>query len=681
MKSNSKQDRAVYPFTAIVGQEEMKLALLLNVIDPLIGGVLIMGHRGTAKSTAVRALADLLPEIRIVAGCLYRCDPLDEENLCSNCRQTIKSGSKLKSERALVNVVDLPLGATEDRICGTIAIEQALKSGTKAFEPGLLARANRGFLYIDEVNLLDDHLVDVLLDVAATGRNKVERESISVEHPAAFVLIGSGNPEEGELRPQLVDRFGLHVEIKTEDDVDERLSIIQRRDAFDRDPEPFCASFAGEQKLLRLKLQRGRKLLGRVTVPESALRQIVGICSELKIDGHRGELTMMRAARAVAALEGRMKVSPKDVQRISAMSLRHRLRREALDESGTTEQINEVANDIIESSDAIGRKAKERAQKHHESANGSRFSGATANASTSTDSVPAQASKTRMKDFDGQLNRSLRRDRGKLSAKPSRGSQNRFANYSHGRYAHAIQRKFAMARIAVDATLRALIFSQPTTGAERPAPDGLLPVPANALRFKQLQQKQGTLFIFAIDTSGSMAAHRIVRAKRAMFNLLQRSYVNRDTVAIVSFRERSATVEMSPSRSMLSARRVLESLSMGGSTPIAAGLVSVLDLMRRFKARSHKVVLLIFTDGHANVPLKPDRGDCSEQVMDEQLVQLGMKLRKQNADIAVIDSQPAFLGDDGAKRLARILEAQYIKVQFAGRPIEEETTPAGKPFV
>src|SRR5260370_1019407 len=222
---------ASYPFSAIVGQEEMKLALILNVIDPLIGGVLIMGHRGTGKSTAVRALADLLPEISVVSGCAYRCDPKDKENLCEECKAKAATGQKLQAQHAKVSVAELPLGATEDRVCGTIAIERALKDGVKTFEPGLVARANRGFLYIDEVNLLEDHLVDLLLDVAVTGRNKVERENISIEHAARFVLIGSGNPEEGELRPQLLDRFGLYVEVKTENEPEQRVEIMEKREA------------------------------------------------------------------------------------------------------------------------------------------------------------------------------------------------------------------------------------------------------------------------------------------------------------------------------------------------------------------------------------------------------------------------------------------------------------------
>src|ERR1700752_2114724 len=262
-----------YPFSAIVGQEEMKLALILNVVDPLIGGVLIMGHRGTGKSTAVRSLADLLPSINAVSGCPYNCDPVDERYLCDDCRTKSTSGA-LSSVATSVRVVELPLGATEDRVCGTIDIERALKEGKKQFDPGLLARANRGFLYIDEVNLLEDHLVDLLLDVDVTGWNKVERENVSVSHPARFVLVGSGNPEEGELRPQLLDRFGLYTQITTITDLDQRIDIVERRERFDDDPSAFHDEQASNQDLLRKRIARARKLLGRVQTDRALLMRI-----------------------------------------------------------------------------------------------------------------------------------------------------------------------------------------------------------------------------------------------------------------------------------------------------------------------------------------------------------------------------------------------------------------------
>ncbi|HSE98639.1 MAG TPA: magnesium chelatase ATPase subunit I [Blastocatellia bacterium] len=347
-RSNAQDTRgAVYPFTAIVGQEEMKLALLLAVIDPNIGGVIIMGDRGTGKSTAVRALADLLPPILKVKGCQYGCDPHAPDDFCYECRERASKRARLTGERGPVPVVDLPLGATEDRVCGTLDIERALVDGVKAFEPGLLARANRGFLYIDEVNLLDDHLVDVLLDSAASGVNVVEREGISVSHPARFVLAGSGNPEEGDLRPQLLDRFGLFAEITTITDLDQRVEIVERRERFEKDPAAFKRESQERQDALRRQLQAAKSLRGKVGIDRALLRRIAELCVSLEIDGHRGELTIARAAKALAALEGRKEAAVDDVRRVARMSLRHRLRKDPLDRIESGERIEQSLNEIF----------------------------------------------------------------------------------------------------------------------------------------------------------------------------------------------------------------------------------------------------------------------------------------------------------------------------------------------
>jgi magnesium chelatase subunit I len=319
----------IYPFTAIVGQEEMKLALVLSVIEPQIGGVLILGHRGTGKSTAVRALADLLPPIQRVRGCPFGCDPAEPGQWCEQCRKRANGSRRLPVESGPVRVVELPLGATEDRVCGTLDLERALRAGRKAFEPGLLARAHRGFLYIDEVNLLEDHLVDLLLDVAASGRNVVEREGVSVTHPARFVLVGSGNPEEGDLRPQLLDRFGLHARTETILDVASRVEILRRREEFERNPDGFARAMEAQQECLRRRLSRARELLPRVRVDRELLLGAAELCLKLRADGHRGELTLIRAARALAAFEGREQVTAEDVGRLAVMALRHRLRSEA----------------------------------------------------------------------------------------------------------------------------------------------------------------------------------------------------------------------------------------------------------------------------------------------------------------------------------------------------------------
>ncbi len=349
-----------YPFTALVGQAELKLGLLLCVVNPGIGGVMVMGHRGTAKSTAVRALAAMLPPIKAVGGCPYACAP-EADGRCAHVRAPAdgvgdpttngKQPSVVARRSSVVTipvpVVDLPLGATEDRVCGTLDIERALTQGVQAFAPGLLARANRGFLYIDEVNLLEDHLVDVLLDVAASGVNLVEREGISVRHPARFVLVGSGNPEEGDLRPQLLDRFGLHARIVTITDVPERVEIVKRRRAYDADPHAFAAAWEKETAKLQRKIRAAQKRLPTVELSDPVLYKLAELCVRLEIDGHRGELTLSRAATALAAYEGRDVVELADVRRIATLALRHRLRKDPLETQDDAARIDRAVAEVL----------------------------------------------------------------------------------------------------------------------------------------------------------------------------------------------------------------------------------------------------------------------------------------------------------------------------------------------
>jgi magnesium chelatase subunit I len=339
--------RRVFPFAALVGQEEMRTALLIAAVDPGIGGVLIMGERGTGKSTAIRALAELLPPIEVVEGCPYNCDPARAPAACPAGCPARAAATAGRTRSVPVPVVDLPLGATEDRVVGALDLERALVHGEKAFEPGLLARANRGFLYIDEVNLLEDHLVDLLLDVAASGENLVEREGLSIRHPARFVLVGSGNPEEGELRPQLLDRFGLAVEVESPKDLVIRIEVIKRREAFERDPEGFLAAWRRPTAALRKRILAARARLASVAVPDSALERAARLCLALGTDGLRGELTLVRAARASAALDGAATVGTDQLRAVAAMALRHRLRRDPLDETGSTARIERAIAEVL----------------------------------------------------------------------------------------------------------------------------------------------------------------------------------------------------------------------------------------------------------------------------------------------------------------------------------------------
>ncbi|EAR18084.1 magnesium chelatase ATPase subunit I [Synechococcus sp. W2B2] len=349
---SSPRKRRVFPFTAVIGQEEMKLALLLNVIDPRIGGVMIMGDRGTGKSTTIRALADLLPGIEVVAGDPYNSSPSDPDLQSSDVRQRLDHGETLATEERQVPMVDLPLGATEDRLCGTIDIEKALSEGVRAFEPGLLAKANRGLLYVDEVNLLDDHLVDVLLDSAASGWNTVEREGVSVRHPARFVLIGSGNPEEGELRPQLLDRFGMSVEVRTVRDPELRVQVVDQRTAFDTDPDGFSSAMEEGQQALQQRVVEAQQRLDQVEIDDDLRLRISAVCGELDVDGLRGDIVTNRAARALAAFEGRTEVTEDDVARVASCCLRHRLRKDPLEQIDSGDRVVKVFCKVFERNDS-----------------------------------------------------------------------------------------------------------------------------------------------------------------------------------------------------------------------------------------------------------------------------------------------------------------------------------------
>ncbi len=342
MEKNNQPSCSVLPFAAIIGQEQMKLALMLNAIYPAIGGVLIMGHRGTAKSTSVRALADLLP--------LRQDGPLIAEMDTNEAHEEItlqEVPAVGRQTNAHVPMVTLPLSATEDRVVGTLDIEAALARGKRSFEPGLLAKAHGGFLYIDEVNLLDDHLVDLLLDVAASGVNIIEREGLSVRHPAKFVLVGSGNPEEGDLRPQLLDRFGLYTQITTITDIDQRVAVIKNTEAFRQHPAAFAKKWQPAQQKLQQQIVQAMEILPEVVLPENLLAKTIELCLHLKIDGHRGEITISRASRALAALHGRLRVTAADIRQVAPMSLQHRLRKDPLEKIDSVQKIENILDEIL----------------------------------------------------------------------------------------------------------------------------------------------------------------------------------------------------------------------------------------------------------------------------------------------------------------------------------------------
>jgi len=342
-KLSTKTKRVLYPFSAIIGQERMKRALILNAINPSVGGVLIRGQKGTAKSTAVRGLAEVLPEIDVVRGCRFNCDPAKPDKACWECKERFKN-REIEVEKRMMRVVDLPVGATEDRVVGSLDIEKAIKRGLQSFESGILADANRGILYVDEINLLDDYVVDALLDAAAMGINTVEREGVSISHPAQFIIVGSMNPEEGELRPQLLDRIALQVEVEGIPDIEQRIEIITRQNDFLNDPAAFRQSFSGDQERLRAKIVQAQRLLPRVTMPHEYLRTITRICIEFKVDGHRADIMIDRTARTNAAYEGRERVIEDDIIEAAELVLPHRMRKRPFEEEEfSMDRLREIA--------------------------------------------------------------------------------------------------------------------------------------------------------------------------------------------------------------------------------------------------------------------------------------------------------------------------------------------------
>jgi magnesium chelatase subunit D len=693
-KRQAKADDAqtappVFPFTALVGQEEMQLALLLNVVEPKVGGVLIMGARGTGKTTAVRGLARLLPPLVCVRGCAYNCDPDDVQSLCADCRAQLNNAAeRLPRERKRVPVVELPLNATEDRVCGTISFERALAAGVKKFEPGLLANANRGFLYIDEVNLLEDHLVDLLLDAAATGLNRVEREGVSAAHPARFVLVGSGNPEEGELRPQLLDRFGLFVAARTPASVAERAEVVARHEEFAHDLQGFLLRAEMAETQLRRRIARARRAVARVELARPLLMRIAELCQRLQLDGHRGELTIARAARALAAFEGRKAATDADVRRVAPLALAHRLRRDPLEQTTGSAQLEQASKELFGAADAPAQKQARTSEsadadlsprddddegdsmrrQPRVSADGR--AGETRNTERAAPPNDAQA---RLDLAGGASPTQLRN--GRMSHPTGRRQAGVRAGTSapRGRYVRADARVQGEQRIAFDATLRAAASRQRINNGVR-----ALDIARTDLRFKQFARRAGTLFIFAVDTSGSMAQGRIAQAKGALARLLRQSYVNRDTVALIAFRERSADVLLRPSRSIALARRRLDALPVGGATPLASALLRAYELARQTNTPAARIRLLVFTDGRANVPLE---GSANEQTrthlrvrIERELAQLGNLLRRAGVTTYVLDARPHFAADDACAQLARTLGGTHVPLTTHARTRSDELT-------
>jgi magnesium chelatase subunit D len=597
--------RRTLPFTSIVGQEEMKYALILNAINPRIGGVLIRGDKGTAKSTAVRALADLLADIPVVEGCPFNCNPFNPEEMCDLCHQRSED---LKVATRRTPVVDLPLGSTEDRVVGSLDVERAIKEGIKALEPGILAAANRGILYIDEVNLLDDHVADVLLDSAAMGVNVVEREGISVAHPARFILVGTMNPEEGELRPQLLDRFGLQVNVESIDDVDLRMEIVKAAEEFERDPESFAERASFDQENLRQRIMEAKEILGEVLLGDDLLRAMAASCVDLGVKSHRAEIVITRTAKTIAAFEGRTEVERGDVERAMKLALPHRMRSRPFEPPSLNEE--RLKESIQKHQPKREEKEKKEPQAKRE----------TQQETPQTDQEEKEGSKREERPreetvFDigdpidpRKVEMPHRRD--KVARRKSGGRRmNSLSLRNSGRDLRSRLSQEGK-DIAIDATIRAAAPHQKfRQGANA------VNVRGEDLREKERVRKVSAVVLFVVDASGSMGSvRRMESAKGAILSMLMDSYQKRDRVGMVAFRKDDAEVLLPPCSSVDLAMKRLRELPTGGKTPLSSGLAKGLStLQAEIKKDSEtKTIMVLISDGRANVSMG---GKIKEELM------------------------------------------------------------------
>jgi magnesium chelatase subunit D len=609
-----------FPFSAIVGQERMKRALVLNAVYPPIGGVLIRGERGTAKSTAARALAALLPEIEVVADCPFGCDPNRSETWCTECCERAQEGEELPRRRRSTSFVDLPVSATEDRVVGTLDIERAIQEGERHFEPGVLAAANRGVLYVDEVNLLDDHVVDLLLDAAAMGVNVVEREGISFRHPARFILIGTMNPEEGDLRPQLLDRFALCVDISSIRNPEARMLIMERNLAFESDPQSFYSAWAPREEALSEEIARARRLLPRVRHTRSDLATIATVMSELGVDGHRPDLVVLKTARAHAALQGRVQLTRNDILLAAELALPHRLKRHPLEEPEVTlgdlsERVAEAeGQDLMNDQPGDEAKSPEAAGKKKAVADDPETDDPRERTrpirSPGRQEIPRWPSEGRWWEGGEQVEPGQGFNPGRLEtpldrltrSSGGRRSQTRTSR-KRGRYIRARPAPDDPSDLAFDATLRA---AAPYQDQRKEEDSPALVLRPDDYRGKVRVTRAANLVLFVVDASWSMAvAERMEATKGAILSLLTDAYQQRDRVGMVVFQKNKAIVVLPPTNSVELAQRALGELPVGGKTPLSAGLQAAYEvIMREVKQHPDLMPLMVLlTDGAGNVSM------------------------------------------------------------------------------
>ncbi|UCD57506.1 MAG: magnesium chelatase subunit D family protein [Candidatus Hydrogenedentota bacterium] len=714
MKKNSGNGwealgKPVYPLTAIVGQDQLLLALVLNAINPSLSGVLVRGEKGTAKSTAVRALADLLPEVEVVADCPFGCHPREKEKMCLNCRDRLSRTKELSVSRRKVQVINLPIGSTEDRVVGSVDFEHALREGEKRVETGILAAANRNILYVDEVNLLDDHIVDLLLDTVVTGINIIEREGISFAHPSEFALVGTMNPEEGELRPQLLDRFGLCVGIEGILDIESRVEVIKRREEFDADPVGFCEEWASRQEAMKSRIESARELLLQVLISDETRAFISQICLLNQVDGHRADIFLEKAAKTIAAFNARLVPTLDDLSQAAAFVLPHRSRRTDLAKKTLEDFHRMLAEELAREQDQ--KEWKERyeddesrpvevdAEQMFPDDDPSLQQGDAASASSAVESEDKQqtpdhagqlepGSDNQMLGSEGEVNDKNYKERlfavgETFRVPPLLLGRNRTIRKKTGRRmpTRTLRKTGRYIRstserrnddMAFDATIRAAAPHQ----KDRPKHDVSIAIEESDIREKVREMKAGCLMLFVVDASGSMGTRLMTETKAAMISLLLDAYQKRDKVALVTFKGDSAEVLLPPTNSIDIAKKLLEDLPAGGKTPLGHGLLKAHELLMNHIRRDVQTtpLMVLVSDGEANVGVRRDRsyeGPGYSALLDE-LFEIAKMIRDdKRIKTLVIDTEEkrfsvfrdASASPSMAQRIARAMGSSYCKIE------------------
>ncbi len=628
-----------YPFTAIVGQDLMKLALILNAINPKIGGVLIKGTKGTAKSTAVRALADLLPEIEVIKDCPFNCNPKNLKESCHSCQDKIIAGD-IKEENIILKemrVINLPINSTEDRVVGTIDIKEALMKGVKALEPGILAEANRNILYIDEVNLLADNVADILLDSAAMGLNIIEREGISFHHPSNFILIGTMNPEEGNLRPQLLDRFGLSVDVERIENVDQRVLIVKYVEDFQKDTNNFYSKFKKKQKDLRNKIVKARKSLNLVQISEEDLKKIAQLCIDFRTDGHRADITITRTAKTVAAFNDRTVVNEDDLKIAAKLSLSHRLKRLPFEDQTFNE------NDL---EDMFKKQKELKTDKNN------------LNDNTGDHQI------LNIKEEVFEINKNIKADniiQNKKIRKVMNTSGQRIIHPTtsvRGKYIGGQKPRGLNIPMSHDIALNETLNEAALEPENRDAikNGGNLIIKEEHIHIKKRMGKSSYLIIFCVDASGSIGANgRMEVVKGIIFSILQSNYVYRDKVSLIVFRKDKAEIILPPTRSTDLAYKLLKEIPTGGTTPLVAGLIKAMDvaLEENRKESGYIPLIILLTDARGNVYYK----DAIDDVL-----KTGEQISKHNIGTIIIDVEDSNVKLEICKKLAKSANAAYYHI-------------------